>query len=182
MSRFGQVGIAFATLGIMITLMGLFPGLTGVEETIGIGIVQVFMLLVGYALMTFGGLIYVKVTFYSKSQANLAQQIGIRLMLTGLLFAAIAGLADILGFGSHVRSDTSDIFFGGLQGIGIIACLTISSFGVLIYTVSGNPQVSEESLLDDLSTKYPQQLKRVTSEVEAIADDEDTEAQSETSD
>ena len=133
MSRFGQVGIACSALGIMVIIMGLFPTITGVEETIGIGIVQIFMLLIGYALMTFGGLIYVKVTFYSDTQSNLAQQIGVRLMLTGLLFAGIAGLADILGFGSHIRSDTSDIFFGGIQGIAIIACLTISSFGVLIY-------------------------------------------------
>lgn len=152
MSRFGQIGIAFSALGIVVIMMGLFPTLTGVEETIGIGIVQIFMLLIGYALMTFGGLIYVKVTFYSDTPPNLAQQIGVRLMLTGLLFAGIAGLADILGFGSHIRSDTADIFFGGIQGIAIIACLTISSFGVLIYTVSGNPQLSEESLLNDLSS------------------------------
>lgn len=168
MSRFGQVGIAFSALGIMVIIMGLFPTITGVEETIGIGIVQVFMLLIGYALMTFGGLIYAKVTFYSTTKSNLAQQIGIRLMLTGLLFATIAGLADILGFGSHVRSDTSDIFFGGIQGIAIIACLSISSLGVLIYTVTGHPQLSEESLLDDLSTQYPQDLERITDEIHAI--------------
>lgn len=171
MSRFGQVGIASAALGIMVALMGLFPGVTGVEETIGIGVVQVFMLLIGYAFMTFGGLIYVKYTFYLNVKSTLAQQIGIRLMLTGLLFAAIAGLADILGFGSHIRSDIGDIFFGNLQGLGIIACLTISSFGVLIFTVAGNPQISEASMLNDLSTSYPQELEKITTEIAAITDD-----------
>jgi len=171
MSRFGQVGIAFAALGIMVALMGLFPGVTGVEETAGIGVVQVFMLLIGYAFMTFGGLIYVKFTFYLGVKSTLTQQIGIRLMLTGLLFAAIAGLADILGFGSHNRTDISDIFFGELQAIGIIACLTISSFGVLIYTVAGNPQISEASMLDDLATNYPKQLEKITSEMDAITED-----------
>ena len=168
MSRFGQVGIAFSALGIMVIMMGLFPTITGVEETIGIGIVQIFMLLIGYALMTFGGLIYVKVTFYSDTPSNLAQQIGVRLMLTGLLFAGIAGLADILGFGSHIRTDTSDIFFGGIQGIAIIACLTMSSVGVLIYTVSGNPHLSEKSLLNDLSSQYPSDLERITQEMNTI--------------
>jgi len=172
MSRFGQVGIAFTALGIMVGLMGLFPGVTGVEETAGIGVVQVFMLLIGYALMTFGGLIYVKFTFYPGVKSNLTQQIGIRLMLTGLLFAAIAGLADILGFGSHLRTDTTDIFFGGLQGIGIIAFLTISSFGVLIYTVAGNPQISRVSMLDDLSTSYPKELEKITSEMAALTDED----------
>jgi hypothetical protein len=172
MSRFGQVGIAFATLGIMVALMGLFPGVTGVEETPGIGVVQVFMLLIGYAFMTFGGLIYAKFSFYIGVKSTLTQQIGVRLMLTGLLFAAISGLADILGFGSHIRSDTADIFFGNLQGLGIIACLTISSFGVLIYTVAGYPQISEASMLDDLSTAYPQELEKITSEMAAITDDD----------
>ena len=168
MSRFGQVGIAFGALGVVVALMGLFPGVTGVEETPGIGIVQVFMLLLGYAFLVFGGLIYVKFTFYLGVESNLTQQIGIRLMLTGLLFAAIAGLADILGFGSHLRTQTTDIFFGGLQGIGIIAFLTLSSFGVLLYTVAGNPQLSELSLLDDLATSYPQDLQKITSEIEAV--------------
>lgn len=168
MSRFGQVGIALATLGIMVALMGLFPSLTGVTETIGIGVVQVFMLLVGYAFMTFGGLIYVKFTFYWGTEATLLQQIGIRLMLTGLLFAALAGLADILGFGSHTRTPVSDIFFGGLQGIGIITCLTISSLGVLLYVIAGDPQISEESMLDDLATSYPEDLQRITTEIAKI--------------
>ncbi|MEL6524608.1 MAG: hypothetical protein AAFQ07_02760 [Chloroflexota bacterium] len=169
MSRFGQVGIAFGMLGIMIVIMGLFPGVTGVDDTVGIGVVQVFMLLMGYAMMNFGGLIYAKFTFYATQQSTLVQQIGMRLMLTGLLFAAIAGLSDILGFGSHVRTETSDIFFGGLQGIGTIASLTVSSFGVMIYTIAGEPEVSEASMLDDLSTSYPQQLKLITGEIPVIA-------------
>jgi hypothetical protein len=164
MSRFGQVGIALGALGIMIALMGLFPGVTGVEETIGIGVVQVFMLLTGYAMLVFGGLIYAKFTFYLGSKSDLSQQIGVRLSLTGLVFAALAGLADILGFGSHIRSDAGDIFFGGLQGLGTILSLTISCFGVLMYAVTGHPQVSEESMIDDISTKPP----RDTAEMKAL--------------
>jgi hypothetical protein len=167
MSRFGQVGIALSALGIMIALMGLFPGVTGVEETIGIGVVQVFMLLTGYAMLVFGGLIYSKFTFYLKSKSNLAQQIGVRLTLTGLLFAAITGLADILGFGSHVRTETRDIFFGGLQGLGTIFSLTVSCVGVLLYTIAGNPQISEESMSDDLSTNPP----RDTAEMKAVSEE-----------
>lgn len=154
MSRFGQVGIASGALGVMIALMGLFPGVTGIEQTPGIGVVQVFMLLTGEAMLIFGALIYVKFTFYLGVRSNLVQQIGIRLSLTGLLFAAISGLSDILGFGSHIRTETSDIFFGWLQGLGIIACLTLASLGVLIYTVAGKPQIQVESLQDDLSTEH----------------------------
>ncbi|MGB1287047.1 MAG: hypothetical protein ACPG7F_10980 [Aggregatilineales bacterium] len=137
MSRFGQIGIALGTLGVVLALMGLFPELTGVRDTPGIGIVQVMMLLIGYALLTSGALIYIKFTFYAGVSQTLLQQIGIRLTMTGLLFAALSGLSDILGFGSHVRSDISDLFFGYLQAIGIIASFAISSIGALIYALAG---------------------------------------------
>ena len=120
MWRFAQVGIALGALGAMICLMGLFPSVTGAEPTVGIGLVQVVMILFGYSLLILGALTYLKYTFYLEVPATLSQQIGTRLALTGLLFAALAGLADILGFGTHIRDGANDIFFGRLQLIGIL--------------------------------------------------------------
>ena len=137
MSRFGQVGIALGALGIMTALMGLFPTMTGVEETAGIGIAQIIFLLVGNAMLLFGAIIYAKYTFYLGVPSNLVQQIGIRLALTGLLFAALSALSDILGFGSHVRSETGDIYLGLLQMGGVLASFAVSSFGVIMYAVAG---------------------------------------------
>ncbi len=141
MTRFGQVGIALGALGIVLLLMGLFPGLIGVEPTLGIGVIQVFMLLIGYALLIFGAIIYVRYTFYLGVQINLLQQIGLRLAITGLLLAALAGLADIFGFGSHLRTETGDIFFGNVQAVGIITCFGISSLGVFVYALAGYRQM-----------------------------------------
>lgn len=151
MERFAQVGIAIGALGVVITLMGLFPGVTGVEPTVGIGIVQVLMVLVGYALLIFGALIYVKFSFYLGVPSTLTQQIGTRLALTGLLFASLAGLADILGFGSHIRIEGNDIFLGELQAFGVLASFAISSVGVLIYAVAGIPVANDpiEDWTDD---------------------------------
>ncbi|NWG18633.1 MAG: hypothetical protein HXY41_18590 [Chloroflexi bacterium] len=137
MPRVAQFGIALGALGIVLTLMGLFPGVTGIEPQIGIGILQVTTILVGFLLLIAGALIYVKFTFYVLRQANLAQQIGVRLSLTGLLFAAMAGYADILGFGSHLRESASDIYFGWLQAVGIIGGFAMAAIGVLIYAVAG---------------------------------------------
>ena len=137
MWRFAQVGIALGALGIMISFMGLFPGVTGAEPTVGIGIVQVMMLLFGFALLIFGALIYTKFTFYLGVPSTLLQQIGIRFALTGILFAALAGLADILGFGSHIRTDVTDIYFGQWQMVGILASFALSSAGVLLYVIAG---------------------------------------------
>lgn len=138
MSRFGQIGIALGALGIMIALMGLFPTMTGVEETRGIGIVQIILLLMGNGMLIFGAIIYAKFTFYLGVASSLPQQIGIRLALTGLVFASLSSLSDILGFGSHLRTDTGgDVYLGLLQMAGLLASLAISSFGVIIYAVAG---------------------------------------------
>ncbi len=137
MARLAQIGIALGALGVQLTMMGLFPGVTGLPPTPGIGVVQVVMILVGLALLIFGALIYAKFTFYVDKASTLAQQVGVRLALTGLVFAAMSGLADFLGFGSHIRTIESDIFLGEWQAVGLIGSFVISSIGVLIYVVTG---------------------------------------------
>ena len=137
MWRFAQVGIALGALGGMICFMGLFPGVTGAAPTAGIGLVQVAMVLIGYTLLILGAITYLKFTFFLEVPANLVQQIGTRLALTGILFATLSGMADILGFGTHIRDDTGDLYFGQLQMIGILASFVLSSVGVLIYVLAG---------------------------------------------
>lgn len=137
MVRLAQFGIAVGALGIVLTLMGLFPGVTGVEPTPGIGIVQILMAITGFSLLIAGAFIYVKYTFYEKQRATLAQQIGFRLSLTGLMLGAMVGLADILGFGSNVRTITTDIFFGPWQAVGLLGGFLMASIGVLVYAVTG---------------------------------------------
>jgi hypothetical protein len=138
MVRGAQFGIALGVLGIMLTFMGLFPGVTGVQPVAGIGIAQIFSILAGFTLLIFGGLIYVEYSFYAHVPANLAQQIGWRVALTGLVLSGMAGLADILGFGSHPRTATSDILFGAWQAAGMIGGFFIASIGVLIYALTGD--------------------------------------------
>ena len=154
MWRFAQVGIALGALGVMLCLMGLFPGVTGAEPTAGIGLVQVIMVLVGYSLLIMGALVYLKYTFYLDVPSTLVQQIGTRLALTGILFAALSGLADLFGFGTHIRDDVVDIFFGQLQMVGILASFGMSSLGVLIYVLAGAPLARHapvEALSDRIS-------------------------------
>ena len=137
MWRFAQVGIALGALGGIISIMGLFPGVTGAVPTAGIGLVQVVMIILGYTLLILGAITYLKYTFFLEVPANLVQQIGTRLALTGILFATLAGMADILGFGTHIHDETSEFFFGQLQMIGILASFTLSSLGVLVYVLAG---------------------------------------------
>lgn len=140
MVRLAQVGIALGALGGVLTLMCLFPGVTGINPAAGIGTVQIFGILVGFSLLIFGALIYVKFAFYVRQPSTLTQQIGIRLALTGLVFAALAGLADALGFGSHPRVEHADTYFGAWQAAGVVGSFLLSSVGVLIFALMGEPE------------------------------------------
>jgi hypothetical protein len=143
MARFAQIGIALGTLGTVLMLMALYPGMTGLDPTPGIGVVQVFIMLLGFSLLILGALLYAKLAFYTGIASNLAQQIGTRLALTGIMFAAMAGLADLLGFGSHGVAIESENFLGKLQAVGILGSYTISCLGVLIYAVAGRNTIND---------------------------------------
>ncbi len=134
-----QIGIALSTLGVMLTLLGLFPDITGAPTGTGFGVVQFVAVIIGFTLLIVGAIIYVKYTFYIGLISNLSQQIGLRLAWTGIVFSSIAGFADFLGFGSHVIGITTDVYLGPIQAIGIIGGFLISCLGVLVYAVTGNP-------------------------------------------
>lgn len=139
MTRVAQIGIALGVLGVVLALMGLFPGVTGIDPTVGIGIVQIFIVLAGFSLILFGALIYVKFNFYPHQAETLAQQVGVRLALTGLIITALSGLSDILGFGSHPRDVAAgrDVFLGTLQAIGMVGGYFIAALGVLLFALAG---------------------------------------------
>ncbi len=143
MARFAQVGIALGAFGVVIALIGMFPQLIGFTPTFGIGILQVLTILTGYALLLLGAFIFVKFSFYLGKAATLVQQIGVRLAITGLLFAGLVGLADIFGFGSHVRGEDSDIFFGEWQALAFILSFVLSCVGILVYALGGTPEPNE---------------------------------------
>lgn len=134
-----QFGIALSALGGMLAFMGLFPGVTGIEPGRGVGIVQYMTIFIGFALLDLGALIYVKYTFYPDRSPNFAQQIGIRLTLTGLLLGGMAGLADFLGFGSHMRTELTDVVFGPLQAIASVGGLVVAALGIILYATTGEP-------------------------------------------
>jgi tellurite resistance protein TehA-like permease len=140
MARIAQLGIVLGALGLVLLVMGLFPGVTGLSPTAGVGLVQLMAALVGYALIILGALIYVKFTFYPNTLSNLWQQIGSRLALTGIVFAMMCGLADVLGFGSQRGLLAGDVIIGQFQIAGIIGSFLIASLGVLVYTLTGDPE------------------------------------------
>jgi hypothetical protein len=137
MLRATQLGVALGSLGFILTLMGLFPGMTGVAPTQGVGQVQFVVIWTGFALLILGGLVYVKYTYYAQSASNLLQQIGARLAWTGLILTGMSGLADFFGFGSHLPTPNSDVLFGELQLIGVLGGFMLSAVGVAVFALGG---------------------------------------------
>ena len=134
-----QIGILVITLGIVMCLIGLFPGITGVEPKSGIGILQIFIILGGLSLIVMGGFVFVKVVFYAVGTGSLTQRIAVRLSLTGLLFSVATGLSDVLGYGSNPPAgpEASPVL-GRFQSGGIVFGFVMASLGVLIYVLAGS--------------------------------------------
>lgn len=136
--RYAQISLLIGTLGLMLTIIGLFPSITGVDVQSGIGLLQILVMLVGLSLLVIGALLFVKITFYPFTNTNLAQDIAIRLSLTGLLMTAAAGLSDVLGYGSHVPGDENNLpYVGEWQALGMVIGFVVASVGVLVFAILG---------------------------------------------
>ncbi len=145
MGRWAQVGIAVGMLGAVLTLIGLFPTITGLDPTPGIGIVQILTILAGFSLIILGAFIFVQATYYHGLGHNLAQQIGVRISLTGLLGAAAAGLADVLGYGSNPPLPGQRPILGPYQALGLVGGFVIAALGVLLFALMGSSGTPSDS-------------------------------------
>lgn len=137
MERTNETSIIIGVLGIVVTLMGLFPGIIGLDAAPGIGVLQVVVILSGFSLLFLGAYEFVFRAFYRGTRRTLAQDVGIRLTLTGLVIAAAAGLADVLGFGSHPPTPSTRPLLGELQATVFVGGFLVASAGVVIYALLG---------------------------------------------
>jgi hypothetical protein len=152
MARVEQIGVAIGALGAMLILMALFPSVTGLAPTPGLGVIQLFVFLMGLSWFIFGALFYVKFAYYPHDKSTLMQQIGTRLAFTGLVLATMAALPDALGFGSHGVGAEQESYFGPLQAAGVLGGFFMACIGVLVYAVSGpldNDQSNAEAAPDE---------------------------------
>ncbi|NLE52114.1 MAG: hypothetical protein GX613_11980 [Chloroflexi bacterium] len=137
MERSNETSITIGVLGVVITMIGLFPGLVGLETVPGIGVLQVIVILGGFSLLFLGAYIFVHQSFYRGTRRTLAQDVGIRLTMTGLVIAAAGGLADVLGFGSHPPTPDTRPLLGALQATVFVGGFLVASSGVVFYALFG---------------------------------------------
>ena len=142
-SRLARLGVTVLVFGMVVFIIGAFPQLINLELTSGIGILQIMVMLVGIFFLTFGGYIYAYATRQRGRPPRLRERIGLRLMLTGYLFCGAAGLADVLGFGSHSGPETPP-FLGPVQGIAMLVGLVVIIIGIALYAGRYSPAITEE--------------------------------------
>ncbi|KAA3654368.1 MAG: hypothetical protein DWQ04_34485 [Chloroflexi bacterium] len=125
--------------GVFLCFISLAAELLGLDRTPGFGMIQMFELLVGITFLTLAAFIYLSKT-YKNGVRSLQADIGIRLASTGMVFAYVAGLSDLLGIGTHPHPDYERPFVGWLQliglGLGIVSILA----GLLLYYTSRRVQ------------------------------------------
>jgi hypothetical protein len=123
-------------LGIILCTISLGAELIGIDLTPGFGMVQMFQLLLGLTFLTIAAFIYLKQLRPNSAPRSLQADIGVRLAATGLVFAYVTGLSDLLGIGTHVEPSFERPFVGPLQLGGLALGVLSIIIGLALYYTS----------------------------------------------
>lgn len=123
-------------LSLIITFVGLFifavgakPDLFGWDRSPVIGFVQIIVFLIGLAWICLGGYLGLHSLWWGLER-TIVSDIGSRLVATGFVFSVFAGLADVMGMGSH--SFPQIPYFGAWQATGVLIGQGIIALGFLM--------------------------------------------------
>ncbi|MDX1616449.1 MAG: hypothetical protein R3300_19220 [Candidatus Promineifilaceae bacterium] len=135
--------ILFFVLGTVFSVLALAAELVGLDLTPGFGMIQMAQLLLGLTMLTLAGYLRVHSERRRDAPRSLQADIGVRLGATGLVFAYVSGLADLIGIGTHVDPSFERPFVGPLQLGGLlIGVLAITAGLLLYYTSRGSRETS----------------------------------------
>ena len=131
-SRLARFAVATVVAGFFVFVIGLYPGLIRLDMTPGIGLVQIGTFLFGITIMTGGAYLYAYATRHRAQPRRLREDIGARLMATGLVVCYGTGFADVLGIGSHFGSQRP--LLGPFQAMGVALGVLVIVAGIILYT------------------------------------------------
>ncbi|MEM7113064.1 MAG: hypothetical protein AAF614_11570 [Chloroflexota bacterium] len=138
--------VVLVVLGVLLSGLALSAELLGLDITPGFGIVQMLPLLLGISCLTLAIYLYLQSLRPLDTPRSLQADIGVRLTATGLVFAYVAGLSDLMGVGTHLQPNFERPFVGPLQLGGLLLGVAIIIVGLLLYHTSRG--VRESSSLD----------------------------------
>lgn len=123
-------------IGNVLTIVSLAAEILGLDLTPGFGMVQMFQLLLGITFLTLAGFLHIYRLRDPDTPRSLQADIGVRLAATGLVFAYVSGLSDLLGIGTHVNPRFERPYVGPLQLGGLVVGIMSITIGMLLYHTS----------------------------------------------
>jgi len=130
-SRLARFGVATVVFGFFLFVIGVYPDLIRLGLTPGIGLLQIGTFLLGITVMTLGAYIYAYATRHRARPRRLREDVGLRLMATGLVIAYTTGFADVLGIGSNYGAERP--LLGLVQAAGVALGVVVIVIGIFLY-------------------------------------------------
>lgn len=124
-----RLGLFMTLVGFATFLLGARPSIFGLDRSPVIGFVQIAVLLIGLAIMCLGGY-FSLMALWKNRRPSIAADIGFRLVATGYVIAFFSGMADVLGFGSHLLPSVP--YFGDWQAFGVLMGELLIAMGFLL--------------------------------------------------
>jgi hypothetical protein len=124
-----RAGLALASLGFIVFLIGAVPGLFGLDRSNIIGLVQIGVFLIGLGFLCIGGYITMS-GLWSNVPKTIIADIGLRLVSTGYVIAFTSAMADVIGFGSQRSPEIP--YFGHFQMQGVVVGEAVIALGFLL--------------------------------------------------
>jgi len=143
-ARLARLWMTVMLIGLLIFMVGIQPDLIGMNRSVTVGFVQIGAWLTGLAILLLAAYSTVRVVRNGKTN-SLRADIGVRLIATGYVVAAVGSLADFIGVGAH-RMPV--IYFGHIQMIGLVTGVLLSMLGVILYMPWTKKLKTEESAPD----------------------------------
>jgi hypothetical protein len=133
-----RLRLSIAVVGLLIFVLGLSPGMFGLDRSPVVGFVQIAVFLVGLAVICLGGY-FTLTALWEGREKTIAADIGYRMVATGYVVAAASGMADVFGFGSQPFPSTP--YFGQWQALGVMVgeLFIIAGFLLMIPYPRRNP-------------------------------------------
>ncbi len=134
-----RVGLGLVVVGFLLFLLGIEPGMIGLDRSPVVGFVQIAVFLIGLAIICVGGYLIYSLQ-WAKRERPIAADIGLRLVATGYVVAFTSGMADVFGFGSQPWPVIP--YFGGMQALGVLLGEATIAVGFLLVIFPWNTRKS----------------------------------------
>ncbi|HSH02603.1 MAG TPA: hypothetical protein VLL52_08815 [Anaerolineae bacterium] len=154
--QFPYLNLTLFLLGLLLTSLALFAPWLGLDISPGFGILQMAQFLAGITFLTIAGYIFLYNLRPNEAPKSLQADIGLRLGATGLVFAYVTGLSDLIGIGTHRQPNFDLPYVGTLQMWGLAVSIFLIIIGMLFYHTSrGRRRQSAFSFLNPQNQEQP---------------------------